>query len=585
MKYKYIDLLPKPFLNDLLNNRVIPIVGAGFSKNADIPEGLSMPDWHELGQRVAEEIPEYMSDDNPIDALSYYEELYSRPKLVEFLIRELNYGNVQPGETYRAFCDLFKGIICTTNFDTLLEDTMVQAHLPVSVIATEDRLTVGGNNECKIIKLHGDFNHPEKMVITEKDYDVYIEKNPVMATYIANLFISNTMLLIGYSLDDNDYRGIWQVLHSRLGRMAQPAYCIAIGASEEKKARFQRRNIRIIDLKRGLKGSNTKANYKQVLFEFFTELKEYRDHTNDKKVKSTSEKVNTQLLIPAENNRLCFISCASSRIAQISELLNPILYRAGVTPVRLDNMLMPGDNWVDVAETAIRKSKAAIIDISEKSSYLSLEFSIIVNMVPKKELLIICEESVSLPIEYLRFDIARYSKYLYDLEPNEMQDHIFFNKVSKWCNRVFGDSSKASTDSETHLFNDARRLLRKSEYSSCIISAYSELEYLFSKRHDRKGMYHGIMRIQLNKINNILTEQDDFPPDMADKLVLVRNKIVHNGYIATEEEATKYLEFIEKANQVDMVVDIWDKPCDSRDHDSSDNSLSTKADGEILYLP
>ena len=166
-----------------------------------------------------------------------------------------------------------------------------------------------------------------------------------------------------------------------------------------------------------------------------------------------------------------------------------------------------------------------------------------------------------------------------------MQDHIFFNKVSKWCNRVFGDSSKASTDSETHLFNDARRLLRKSEYSSCIISAYSELEYLFSKRHDRKGMYHGIMRIQLNKINNILTEQDDFPPDMADKLVLVRNKIVHNGYIATEEEATKYLEFIEKANQVDMVVDIWDKPCDSRDHDSSDNSLSTKADGEILYLP
>ena len=275
MKYKYIDLLPKPFLNDLLNNRVIPIVGAGFSKNADIPEGLSMPDWHELGQRVAEEIPEYMSDDNPIDALSYYEELYSRPKLVEFLIRELNYGNVQPGETYRAFCDLFKGIICTTNFDTLLEDTMVQAHLPVSVIATEDRLTVGGNNECKIIKLHGDFNHPEKMVITEKDYDVYIEKNPVMATYIANLFISNTMLLIGYSLDDNDYRGIWQVLHSRLGRMAQPAYCIAIGASEEKKARFQRRNIRIIDLKRGLKGSNTKANYKQVLFEFFTELKEY----------------------------------------------------------------------------------------------------------------------------------------------------------------------------------------------------------------------------------------------------------------------------------------------------------------------
>ena len=159
MTYKYLKSIPKPLLNDFLNNRVIPFVGAGFSKNADIPEGLTMPDWCELGKLAANEIPGYEYDNNAIDALSYYEDLFSRAKLVEFLLRELNFGKIQPGDTYKAFCNLFTGTICTTNFDSLLEDTLTLLHQPVSVVATKDRLTIGDRNERKIIKLHGDFNH------------------------------------------------------------------------------------------------------------------------------------------------------------------------------------------------------------------------------------------------------------------------------------------------------------------------------------------------------------------------------------------------------------------------------------------
>ncbi|MBM6743131.1 SIR2 family protein [Drancourtella massiliensis] len=212
MEYKYLSSIPRPLLNDFVNNRVIPFVGAGFSKNADIPAGFSMPDWNEIGKLVAAEITGYDYDNNAIDALSYYEDLYSRTKLVEFLMKELHFGKIQPGSTYKAFCELFTGIICTTNFDSLLEDEMILLHRPVSVIVTKDRLTVGNEDESKIIKLHGDFNHPDKMVITENDYDMYIQRNPIFATYIANLFITNTMLLIGYSFDDNDFRGIWQII-------------------------------------------------------------------------------------------------------------------------------------------------------------------------------------------------------------------------------------------------------------------------------------------------------------------------------------------------------------------------------------
>lgn len=106
MAYKYISMIPKPLLDDFINNRVIPFAGAGFSKNADIPNGQSMPDWNELGKMAADEISDYTYDGDAIDVLSYYEDMYSRPKLVEFLIKALLIGKVHPGQVYQTFCNL-----------------------------------------------------------------------------------------------------------------------------------------------------------------------------------------------------------------------------------------------------------------------------------------------------------------------------------------------------------------------------------------------------------------------------------------------------------------------------------------------
>ena len=52
--------------NSFIHNNVIPFVGAGFSKNADIPEGLAMPEWNELGKKVASEIPDYKYENNAL---------------------------------------------------------------------------------------------------------------------------------------------------------------------------------------------------------------------------------------------------------------------------------------------------------------------------------------------------------------------------------------------------------------------------------------------------------------------------------------------------------------------------------------
>lgn len=532
MEYKYIASIPKPLLNDFVNNRVIPFVGAGFSKNADIPKGLLMPDWNELGKLAADEIEDYMYDNSAIDALSYYEDLYSRTKLVEFLMKELHFGKIQPGATYKAFCDLFTGTICTTNFDSLLEDTMTLLHRPVSVVATKDRLTIGNKDESKVIKLHGDFNHPDRMVITENDYDMYIERNPIFVTYIANLFITNTMLLIGYSLDDDDFRGIWQIINSRLGNMTQPAYCVMVNAPQEKIARYHRRNIREINLK------GEAEDYKTILLHFFVELKDYVDKERDKTAESTNEKINEQMIIPAEDNKLCFISCTMSRISQLSAMLYPILHRFGVTPVRIDDMLMPGDNWIDISNTAIRKSKAAIVDVSDTSPNVMLELGQIKSVKSEQNILLICEKDNFSQISDLSGQLIL--QYTFEI-PNEKIEHHFKKVLSEWICKVFDKKIDMYSNNKSSIFDDAKRLFDKGEYSACVVSAYSELEYQLSLQYiepyskEFGGSY--FMLSQHFKRNLY----DDFP--YAKELVALRNKIVHQRYVATEKEALEFMDF------------------------------------------
>ena len=78
MAAKYLSHFPKPLLDDLVAGRWLPVIGAGFSKNAVLPVGKEMPLWNELGNAFASEIGDY-SATNALDAISAFEHEYGRP--------------------------------------------------------------------------------------------------------------------------------------------------------------------------------------------------------------------------------------------------------------------------------------------------------------------------------------------------------------------------------------------------------------------------------------------------------------------------------------------------------------------------
>lgn len=516
MELKYEKDIPQTLQEDFVENRVIPLVGAGFSKNAILPSGMSIPDWNQLGKEVAKYLPDYEYI-SPVDALSLFESQFSRVKLVELLSKLLHIHDLAPGKAHYAFCNVFFDTICTTNFDFLLEHTLQTTKRPHSIIVSEDRLPISTSAETKLIKLHGDFNHPEKMVITEQDYDTYLDKNKIMATYISNLFITKTLFLVGYSFEDNDIRNIWKIIGSRLGRLHRPAYAVLVDANPIEVSRFERRDIRVINLK------GKKSDYPSILTNFFNDIKQIIEIKSPECITATTERASEELKLPTASKRLCFISASYKKVAFLKELIYPALVENEVTPITLNEVIMPGDNWMSKSETLLRESSFAIVDISDSNPNVMWELRTI--SAQRKPTIVICDRHT----HDSAFQRLGYNILFYDVRG----DNIDFmdcltSKIKEIVEPVF---------QQEH--NEPIRLLQKGEYAAAVISCFRQLETALKSYFCATASLQSVPLTLMQMLRAL--KGTNCPQDLLEKVIEdthIRNRVVHEAINVNKRTAT-----------------------------------------------
>lgn len=241
--------IPYELLEAIRQGECVPIVGAGFSLNALLPVGQRMPLWNDLCKEVAKRLNEESSG-SPIKDLSNYCDKNKKWGLINLLRECLHVRTAKPGPAHKEFAALpFKHVV-TTNFDFLLErayEATGKSYLPV---VDEDLLAFSpANGETKLIKMHGDLHHPSLLVVTEDDYDSFCSNRQRMFMTITNLLINNTILFIGYSIDDPDFRQIWGLVKKYFGEFRRPAYALLVDASKFKIDEYSRRGVtKIISL-------------------------------------------------------------------------------------------------------------------------------------------------------------------------------------------------------------------------------------------------------------------------------------------------------------------------------------------------
>ena len=424
-----------------------------------------MPLWSELGQSLAGDMNEYEYV-SPIDAISAYAYLFGRPKLIERLHDLLLIGEAQPSSVHRAFCAIQFDIVCTTNFDFLLERQYERTPRLCIPLIDQDQLSIGQHDSSvALLKLHGDLNHPARLVATEEDYDLFLERYPVIATYLAYLMATRTPVLIGYSLDDPDFRQLWQVVGERLGKARRHAYALTVGADPSVIARFERRGVMVVNLPHSANGIG------HVLAKTFEELSDYWRRNVLDRSQVVDEEQLRELSLPANSStRLCFFALPLSAHPFYREAVFPLVRDMGLVPVTADGIISPGDSHVAKIDALISRAFLVVVDASSEFTIAEARMALI-RKDPDKTFIVVGEDAPSLTglprgtVLLRRPDLA---------SPGAEQ---FFDKLAEALRR-------ASLEFAPDYADETRRLLDAQEYRAAVISAITRLEIELKRRLD-----------------------------------------------------------------------------------------------------
>jgi|SRR5690554_2966042 len=545
MTSKYIKYFPKPFLEDLTEGHVFPIIGAGFSRNARSDDGKPSLDWNELGEYFAEDIVDY-NYSSPIDAISAFEYEYSRSKLIEKMFLALKIGSIHPDKAHKSFAKLPFQLVATTNFDYLLEESYSTINTKFCrTIIDEEQLPIINNNpkHLNLLKIHGDLSHPARLIATEEDYDSFLNKFPMIATYITNLFISKTVLFIGYSVDDTDIRQIFQMIKDRLGTLKRRAYTIRINASIQEINRFARRGINVINIPI----TSEKIDYNQVFSEIFDELENY--WTKNIPINATEEEsqIDIKLAKISKNpiSRLCYFSIDNSSLPYYKSNVFPIFYEQGFTAVTADDFLDSNENHFARIQSLINISNICMADLTISSKYVQQELELVIKKLNNTnsdfELIIVKSSENNMTsaefyesIKHLKLINAekivnRTHLINFDVETNLIDIKALETILNKISNEIY------------HKFDlETQKLIRSRQFNLALITGYISFEKSI-REHYRNN------RFVQPKLYSMLLEDEIINKDQA--LILnearhIRNRIIHgdDNVKLTKEQVTRLLE-------------------------------------------
>lgn len=454
-KAKYITAFPKPLLDDLVADAWLPVIGAGFSSNALLPAGKKVPLWDELGRAFAKDLEDYPYS-GALDAISAYEHEYGRTKLIERLGTLLHIQQTRPSDAHRAFCEIPFRIVCTTNFDFLLERQYGQTPNYCRPVVDEQQLAVNSNESAlTLLKLHGDLHHPERLVVSESDYDSFLHRYPLLATYLANLLITRTAVLIGYSLDDPDFRQIWNVVSERLGKSRRAAYAILVDAKPTDISRYERRGVKVISL------PGRRENYRQILTATFTEIRDYLQSSLIPASQVTEEDSLKELSLPEDaKTRLCFFAMPLHLQSLYREYVFPIAREAGFVPMLATDMVSPGENYLAKISALIKR--AALVVVDESSPFTVAEVQLALQDESKRVLTILPDGAP------LKSDIAKVSVIH---RPKDVSGSLetFLNQLQSWF-------LSEAVNIKDQLASEPQRLFNGGEFRAAVISAMTLLE-------------------------------------------------------------------------------------------------------------
>lgn len=249
-------LFPEGLLRAFRQREAVLFVGAGTSRAA------GMPTWAELSaqmqvrllqaarnNRERQDLHAYLQGNDALAVAQLFQDRVGLYEYHRFLTDSLR-KPVKLAAVHLALRKLPVKLVLTTNYDKMLERTFrgEEDTEPRVLFSTAQLGSLQEHQDMTVVKMHGDIDHPESIVLTSDDYRSYFEHRKALRDFLEYQFSYRTVFFVGFSLKDPNFDLIYEEARRALQQRNRPAYALMVGNNPIESAQWGSRGMQIIDL-------------------------------------------------------------------------------------------------------------------------------------------------------------------------------------------------------------------------------------------------------------------------------------------------------------------------------------------------
>ena len=222
-----IDPIPPELTDVIQNHRCALFVGAGLSIGAGLPGWVDLLDKlvvacesrRLVSSSHAAELKTLIASNESNKLLMAAQELsdhFGKGAFVDAIAAELTAPVVHLSAAHVELTGIPFNLVLTTNYDKLIESSYAKPGYIPRIYTHNNAADFADalwRNEFFILKAHGDVDHRNEIVITERDYRDIIFRSHGYRAALSAIFTTRSVLFVGTSLNDPETRLLLGFLH------------------------------------------------------------------------------------------------------------------------------------------------------------------------------------------------------------------------------------------------------------------------------------------------------------------------------------------------------------------------------------
>lgn len=214
-------------------------------------DGLPLPDWSQLTNRMCREIVTHSPADEhdflrsffiregALDCAQLFRQTVGDANYREFLLAQFDASRhlfIHTTPSHAALVRLNLPLLFTTNYDELIEAAYLEAGLQLRVSISEEQFKArrAENPARHLVKLHGSIDQPESIVLTRADYARARADRKEMLDYLRGEMVETAFLFVGFSLSDPNFNLLHDDIRLVYGMNVPASYTVQGGRNPVK---------------------------------------------------------------------------------------------------------------------------------------------------------------------------------------------------------------------------------------------------------------------------------------------------------------------------------------------------------------